>query len=204
MSRKPIYAELEKSSPQQAAIRKYEDLISWQDDPEETTRGIAEYIMGSRQEALVVVMDNVDRLNLDNQLAAFQMTLWFLQVTHAFVILQMRDETYERYKDKPPLDTYRTGVVFHISAPRFVDVVKRRLELSIEYLSKSTEGDKYYEIESGMRIRYSKNDLEGFLSRLYNALFDRRRNISRVLESLAGKDVRRALEIFVAIITPAI
>jgi hypothetical protein len=71
MLRKSIYAELEKSSPQQAAIRKSEDLISWQDDPEETTRGIAEYIIGSRQQALVVVMDNVDRLNLDNQLAAF-------------------------------------------------------------------------------------------------------------------------------------
>jgi hypothetical protein len=40
-----------------------------------------------------------------------------------------------------------------------------------------------------------------FLKRLYNAIFDRRRNISRVLEAVAGKDVRKALEIFVAIIT---
>lgn len=124
-----------------------------------------------------------------------------MQLTRAFVVLQMRDETYERYKDKPPLDTYRTGVIFHISPPRFVDVVKRRLELSIEYLGKENEGDQRYEIESGMRIRYSAQDLQSFLKRLYNALFDRRRNISRVLESIAGKDVRRALEIFGAIIT---
>src|ERR1039457_3571791 len=106
----------------------------------------------------------------------------------------MRDATYERYKDSPPLDTYRTGVIFHISQPRFVDVVKRRLELSIEYLAKDGVKDKTYEIESGMRIRYSAEDLQNFLTRLYNALFDRSRNISRVLEALAGKDVRRALE----------
>lgn len=199
--RKPIYTELERLSPDQAAIRKAEDMLAWQDNAEETTRGIAEYVMGSRMEALVVVMDNVDRLDLQNQLAAFQLTLWFMSLTRAFVVLQMRDETYERYKDKPPLDTYRTGVVFHISPPRFVDVVKRRLELSIEYLAKEEGKDKSYEIESGMRIRYAVQDLQNFLTRLYTALFDRSRNISRVLESIAGKDVRRALEIFGAIIT---
>ncbi|WP_158789999.1 P-loop NTPase fold protein [Granulicella sp. L60] len=199
--KKPIYAELEKASAEKAAIRRAEDMLEWQDNAEDTTRGIAEYIMGSRQEALVVVMDNVDRLDRDNQLAAFQLTLWFLNLTRAFVVLQMRDETYERYKDRPPLDTYRTGVVFHISPPRFIDVVKRRLELSIEYLSKEAGRDKTYEIESGMRIRYSVEELQNFLTRLYNALFDRNRNISRVLEALAGKDVRRALEIFGAIIT---
>jgi hypothetical protein len=198
--RKPLYAQLEKSSSEQAEIRKAEDLIMWQDSLEDTTRGVAEYIMGSNR-SLVVVMDNVDRLDLNNQLSAFQLTLWFMQVTHAFVILQMRDETYERFKDKPPLDTYRSGVVFHISPPRFVDVVKRRLELSIEYLAHAEPEDRFYEIESGLRIRYSNQDLEAFLKRLYVELFHRRRNISRVLEAIAGKDVRKALEIFGTVIT---
>jgi hypothetical protein len=200
-SRKAAYSLMEAASAESANVQRAKDIIEWQDKPEDMTRGIAEYIMGSRNEALVVVMDNVDRLNLDNQLAAFQLTLWFLQLTRAFVILQMRDETYERYKDKPPLDTFRTGIVFHISPPRFVDVVKRRLELSIEYLAKGKEKDRTYAIDSGMRIRYSSDELEGFLKRLYNALFNRRRNIATVLESIAGKDVRRALEIFGAIIT---
>src|ERR1039457_5302122 len=113
----------------------------------------------------------------------------------------MRDETYERFKDQPPLDTFRSGVVFHISPPRFVDVVKRRLELSIEYLSQEQSDDRFYEIETGMRIRYSNRDLAIFLKRLYEELFDRRQNVSRILEASAGKDVRKALEIFGAIIT---
>jgi hypothetical protein len=199
--RKAAYSMLEEVSADSANLQRAKDIIEWSDSPEEMTRGIAEYIMGSRKEALVVVMDNVDRLNLENQLAAFQLTLWFLQLTRAFVILQMRDETYERYRDKPPLDTFRSGIVFHISPPRFVDVVKRRLELSIEYLADERERDRTYQLESGMRIRYSSEELEGFLRRLYSALFDRRRNIATVLESIAGRDVRRALEIFGAIIT---
>jgi hypothetical protein len=94
--RKPIYEELAKTSVEQAAIARANDLATWQDDPEQTARGIAEYLLGSRNEILIVVMDNVDRLDLKNQLAAFQLTLWFLARTRCFVILQMRDETYER------------------------------------------------------------------------------------------------------------
>jgi hypothetical protein len=57
------------------------------------------------------------------------LSLWFLDQSKVFIILQMRDETYERFKNQKPLDTYKSGVVFHISPPRFLDVVKRRLEL---------------------------------------------------------------------------
>ncbi|HVB57925.1 MAG TPA: type I restriction enzyme HsdR N-terminal domain-containing protein [Candidatus Acidoferrales bacterium] len=62
--RKPIYEDLERASPEQAAIARAKDLANWQDDPEETARGIADYILGSRREALIAVMDNVDRLDL--------------------------------------------------------------------------------------------------------------------------------------------
>jgi hypothetical protein len=44
----------------------------------------------------------------------------------AFIILQMRDETYERYKNRPPLDKFRSGITFHIAPPRFIDVGAER------------------------------------------------------------------------------
>jgi hypothetical protein len=199
--RKAIYTDLERSSPEQGAITRASDLARWQDDPEEMVRGIANYILGIRQEVLIGVMDNVDRLDLKSQLHAFQLALWFMRRTHCFVILQMRDETYERYKNQPPLDTFRTAVTFHISPPRFIDVVKKRLELSLEYLATEAQEKQTYMIESGARITYPKSELGRFLRDLYVELFDRKRNISRVLEAVAGRDVRRALEMFVSIIT---
>jgi hypothetical protein len=199
--RKGIYDELAKVSPEHSGIQRANDLAKWQDDQREFARGIAEYVIGSRREILVTVMDNVDRLDLDSQLNAFQVTLSFMALTKAFVILQMRDETYERFKDKPPLDTYRSGITFHISPPRFIDVVKRRLELSLEYLTKEAKDVQRYTLESGVRIAYPKTELGMFLRELYIDLFERRHNISRILESLAGWDVRRALEMFVSVIT---
>src|ERR1035438_9017334 len=125
-------------------------------------------------------MDNVDRLDLAGQLTAFNVALSFMALTKCFVILQMRDETYERYKDKPPLDTYRSGITFHISPPRFIDVVKRRLELSLEYLTQNAEDVQRYTLESGLRIAYPKTELGIFLGHLYVDLFERRHNISRI------------------------
>lgn len=181
-----------------------EDLSKWQEDPQRLAVGICRYFAGDRGdqgEVVIVVMDNVDRLDLSNQLAAFQLALWFLDRSQAFIILQMRDETYERFKGRPPLDTFRTGVTFHITPPRFLDVVKRRLELSLEYLANHTDDRLEYSLSSGARIVYPNSMLGEFLKGIYLEIFERKQNVSRILQGIAGLDVRRALEMFVAILT---
>ena len=199
--RKPIYDDVSDWSPERAAILRNEDLQKWQDDPKDYASGLANYILGQRQEVLIVVMDNVDRLDLKSQLDVFQLALWFMSETKAFVILQMRDETYERFKSLPPLDTFRSGIAFHISPPRFIDVVRKRLDLSLAYLSSRTDQNQTYILPSGVRITVPTSELGRFLQELYIELFEKRQTISRVLESLSGKDVRRALDMFVSIIT---
>ena len=198
---KGVYEALRKASQEREEIARAEDLRRWHDDPRELARGIAEYVLGSRREVLAVVLDNVDRLDLNEQLSAFQLALSFMAETKSFVILQMRDETYERFKNRPPLDTFRSGITFHISPPRFVDVVKRRLELSLEYLSAQAREVQSYTLQTGLRITYPKSAVGIFLHELYLELFERTHNIPRILESLAGSDARKALEMFVSIIT---
>jgi hypothetical protein len=135
---KGIYEGLRVISEEKAALRRIEDLSVWKADPQKLTFGLSRYLGGNKRESVVAVMDNVDRRNLDDQLDAFQLALWFMKESRAFVILQLRDETYERFKNQPPLDTYRSGVGFHISPPRFIDVVKKRLDLSMEFLVSHT------------------------------------------------------------------
>jgi len=199
--RRGIYAELRKLSNADEQRTRAQDLQKWQEDPQRLAFGICRHFSGDRQEVVVVVMDNVDRLDLKNQLAAFQLALWFLDQSRVFVILQMRDETYERFKDQPPLDTFRSGVTFHITPPRFLDVVKRRLELSLEYLARNTEERLEYYLSSGAKIIYPNSMLGEFLKGIYLELFERKHNVSRVLQGIAGRDVRRALEMFVSILT---
>jgi hypothetical protein len=176
------------------------DIATWQDNPFEFAEGIAHYAISTKKN-LIVVMDNVDKLDLTNQLLAFQLSLWFMEKTRAFTILQMRDETYERYKNKKPLDTFRAGIAFHIAPPRFIDVIKRRLELGVEYLAAHAAEKQEYTLDNGVRVVLPKGELGNFLHSLYGLLFGQRTNVARVLEALSGRDVRKALEMFVSIVT---
>lgn len=56
-------------------------------------------------------------------------------------------------------------------------------------------------LDNGARVILPKNELGNFLKTLYSVIFGRRANVARVLEALAGRDVRKALEMFVSIVT---
>jgi hypothetical protein len=146
---KGIYDSLRAVSEEKAALQRIEDLSRWKEDPQKLAFGLCRYLGGNRREVVVAVMDNVDRRNLQDQLDAFQLALWFMKESRAFVILQLRDETYERFKDQPPLDTFRSAVGFHISPPRFIDVVKKRLDLSMAFLVSQTADHLSYSLPMG-------------------------------------------------------
>src|SRR5215813_890300 len=199
--RRGYYETLRTASHEDEIRARATDLATWQADPIALAEGIAEYISGIKQKNLVVVMDNVDKLDLQTQLDAFQLSLWFMDRSKAFVILQMRDETYERYKNRRPLDTFRSGIAFHIAPPRFIDVVKRRLDLAVEYLAAHAGSTQEYMLDNGARVILPKGEFGNFLRTIYVLLFAHRTNVARVLESLAGRDTRKALEMFAAIVT---
>jgi hypothetical protein len=199
--RRAYYEQMRKISEAEEVRARATDIAGWQSDPQTLVGGVGAYLQGRKDKNLVVVLDNVDKLELQNQLDAFQLALWLMARTKAFVILQMRDETYERYKNRPPLDTFRSGIAFHIAPPRFIDVIKRRLELGLEYLNEHVAERQEYVLDNGVRVILPKGDLGNFLKALYGIIFGRRTNVARVLEALAGKDVRRAMEMFVSIVT---
>ena len=199
--RAAFYRRMENAQAGRGELEKARDIEGWRTDPLKLTRGISRYLQGDRGENLIVVFDNVDRRESEGQLAAFQTALWFMDQTRCLVILQMRDSTFEAYKNEPPLDTYRTGQIFHISPPRFVDVVKRRLELSLEYLASQAPEQVTFSPKAGATFKYPKSRAGDFLTGIYHELFNSRNNVSRVLEALAGRNVRKALDMFFAIIT---
>lgn len=199
--RKAFYDRMEAAQGGRGALERARDIEQWRLDPLKLTRGIARYLQGDRAENLIVVFDNVDRREAEAQLAAFQTALWFMDQTRCLVILQMRDSTFEAYKHQPPLDTYRTGQIFHISPPRFIDVVKRRLEISLEVLADEAPEQVRFQTKTGITISYPKSRSGEFLKSIYFELFQRPNNIARVLEALAGRNVRKALDMFMAILT---
>ena len=199
--RQAFYDRMNAASPNRGDLERARDIEQWRQDPIILSDCVSRYLQGDRGENLIVVFDNVDRRDTADQLACFQLALWFMGRTRALLLLQMRDVTFEVYKNEPPLDTYRSGLIFHISPPRFIDVVRRRLELSLESLAGEAPDIVTYILPSGSRISYPKTRAGEFLNAIYSEVFQRPRNISTVLEALSGRNVREALGMFMSIIT---
>lgn len=177
-----------------------DDLAKWIDDPNHLVKGVLRYFGGDCGKRIVVVFDNSDKRDRDQQLQIFQEVQHFRSAHHCFCILAMRDETYDRYKNEPPLDAYLTPFAFRVSPPRFLDVAKRRLELIIEDITANAPKRLEYHLPNGVRISYPATDLGAYLMGVYSSLFHPSKRIRLVLEALAGRDVRRALQMFAEIL----
>ena len=160
---------------------------------------LARYLTETMHRPLIIAFDNVDRRESDQQLKIFQAAQWFRRETRAFSLLTLRDVTFERYKNEPPLDAFAQINNFYIRPPRFSLVLQKRLALAIEYGLKDLE-----EIEqstsSGLRIRYSKDQLGLFLQNVYDALFVGENQVGRIVDALAERNVRDALGMFARIL----
>ncbi|MDR6513337.1 hypothetical protein J2792_004231 [Novosphingobium capsulatum] len=187
-------------SEEKIRIRVAEALSKCIDDPQKFSQEICRYINGDQSKVVVVVFDNVDKLDSGDQIRVFQAAQWFRAKTRSFCLLPLRDETYERYKNRPPLDAFINAIHFTIEPPRFIDVVRKRLELCLEYIANSAPKTLSYSLPDGKKITYPATRLGEFLKTLYLDIFRSGRRISWLLEALAGRDVRHALEMFTRII----
>ena len=144
---------------------------------------------------LIVAFDNVDRRESGQQLHIFQAAQWFRRETHAFTLLTLRDVTFERFKDQPPLDAFAQISNFYIRPPRFALVLQKRLRLAISVgLQEVAKVEQT--TSSGMRFRYNKDQLGTFLLTVYDALFGGDQEVGRIVDALAERDVRDALGMF--------
>jgi GTPase SAR1 family protein len=191
-----IYNKARELDPIGWEMRLADELKMFSENPTKFAFSICRYLIGDTRSAVVVVFDNVDERDRELQLHVFKLAQWFRAETRAFVILPLRDETYEQYKSEPPLDTVINSMHFLISPPRFVDVIRKRLELLIQFLASNTADVLSYTLPGGISIVYPRTNLGEYLKSLYLDIFSGGRRISWLLEALSGKNVRESLLMF--------
>lgn len=195
-----VYEELAEQNLELSAQAKADDRRRWLADNKLRTQGICRYFGQDRRETVIIVLDNVDRQSTDDQIRLFELALWFMDFTKAFLILNLRDDTFERFRDKKPFDAFRTGVSFHVPPPRFIDVVKRRIELIGRYIAAGLKSRLEFSTTSNLRFTYDKKKLSEFLQKLYLEIFDDSANVGKFIQGISGRDVRKGLEIFDAVL----
>jgi hypothetical protein len=156
---------------------------------------LGRYVSGNANRPLIIAFDNVDRRESGQQLHIFQAAQWFRSETKAFALLTLRDVTFERFKNEPPLDAFAQISNFYIRPPRFALVLQKRLRLAINVGLKDLEIVEQAS-SSGMRFKYSKDQLGTFLQTVYDSLFGGEQQVGRIVDALAERDLREALGMF--------
>jgi hypothetical protein len=172
-------------------------ILSLQSNAVDYAKALCRFVCGDRGKLLVVVFDNCDKRDRDEQLAMFQAARWLQSQIKCLIILPIRDVTYEAYRDTPPLDTAIKDLIFRIEPPPFSAVLRKRIALVLaEVKTNSKERILEYTLPNGMRVEYPATDLGYYLATIFKSLYEHDKLLRSLLLGLAGRDLRKAMEIF--------
>lgn len=168
----------------------------------ETALSYTRYCGTERGKLVVIVLDNCDKRTLPEQLLMFQAAQWLQNEFRSLIILPLREETYDNYRDRPPLDTALKDMVFRIEPPLFNYVLHSRVQLVLkEMIRNSSSNTLSYSLPNGFNVEYSKDERSYYLTSIVNSIFVHDAQIRRMIVGLSGRNIRRALEIFLEFCT---
>jgi hypothetical protein len=173
-----------------------ERLESIMDDANVTAKAFVRYLANERGKLAIIVFDNCDKKNRDEQLLMFDVAQWVQREFKALVILPLREETYDNHRDEAPLDTALKDLVFRIEPPGFQAVLVRRLQLALAELSNKGAKKFKFNLPNGYTVEYPASDQAYFLTSIVRSIFEHDKHIRRLITGLSGRNLRRALEIF--------
>lgn len=187
--------KLYSSQPEVFDIKLAEYIQEVQRDERAVANAYVRFTCSERGKLLVVVLDNCDKKTRDEQLLMFEAAQWLQKEFRCLVILPLRDETYDNHRDQPPLDTALKDLVFRIEPPMFQHVLIRRMQLALKLLAHGKE-KLHFSLPNGISVEYPKSDQAFYLTSIVKTLFEHDRFARRLIIGLAGRNIRRALEIF--------
>lgn len=154
------------------------------------------FCCGEREKLCLIVLDNCDKKTRDEQLLMFEAAQWLQKEFRCLVILPLRDETYDNHRDQPPLDTVLKDMVFRIEPPLFQSVLMSRVQLALQAMSSSSSEKLSFSLPNGFHVDYPKSEQAFYLTSIIKSLFEHDRFARRMIVGLAGRNMRKALEIF--------
>jgi energy-coupling factor transporter ATP-binding protein EcfA2 len=179
----------------------YKVLLKCQDDLHTSAVCHTRHFGNERGQTIVVVFDNADKGPRDEQLLMFEVAQWLQQEFRVLVVLPIREETYDNYRDVPPLDTALKDLVFRIEPPVFQQALIKRIQIALDEIANKSERNRTYELSNGFKIKYNETERSYYLASLVGSIFEYDSYARRLILGLAGNNLRRVFEIFVEFCT---
>lgn len=140
----------------------------------------------------IIVLDNCDKRNKDEQLLMFQVAQWLRTTYKCIVILPMRDNTYDLYRDEPPLDTVVKDLVFRIDPPDLLKVIQARLDYIIRITNQTAST---YILQNGISVSIKKSELIEYFKCIMLAIRNNRM-ASNIFYRLSDRNTRNGIQLF--------
>ena len=159
------------------------------------------YLSTERGKLLVIVLDNCDKRLRDEQLLMFEAAQWLQKEFRGLVVLPLREETYDNHRNEPPLDTALKDLVFRIEPPPFQRILISRVQMVMRDMQKGGLKTLKYKLPNGIQVEYPASDQAYYLTSIMRSIFEHNLHVRRLIVGLSGRNMRRALEIFLEFCT---
>lgn len=182
----------EKSSDRYKEIL-FEELTKLQSNAINVLGAMIDFVYKQKGKLFVIVLDNCDKRNREDQLLMFEVATWLKNSFPCIVFLPLRDTTYDQYRNEPPLDTVIKDLIFRIDPPLLDRVIQERLNYALREIQ--GQGGKFsYLTGNGIRVECSRAEVAYYLRSIIASLFQDQL-FRRIISGLAGRNIRKGLEI---------
>ena len=172
----------------------YDELTALQNDKNKTLNEYMNYLYCGSNKLFVIVLDNCDKRNREDQLLMFEVATWLKQTFPCMIFLPLRDTTYDQYCNEPPLDTVINDLVFRVDPPLLERVIYARLNYALREI-KNNDEKFYYYLPNGVKVECSRGEVGIYIKCIVLSLFQDN-TFRRIVTGLAGRNIRKGLEIF--------
>lgn len=176
-------------------------LFALTNDLHKSALALARYLTAQSGKLLVIVLDNSDKRLRDEQLLMFEAAQWLQREFTGLVVLPLREETYDNHRNEPPLDTALKDMVFRIEPPLFQAILQSRIQMALSSIATKGNRTLRYNLPNGMHVDYPASEQAYYLSSIMRSIFEHGLHVRRLIVGLSGRNMRRALEIFLEFCT---
>ncbi len=171
-----------------------DEIFSLKKNLDITSKAYTRYLCSERAKLFIIVLDNTDKRELSDQLLMFEVASWLKEHFNCLVFLPLRDTTFDNFRKQPPLDTVIKDFVFRIDPPLLKEVIFARIKYALREMAKGSS-KLSFTLPNGIVVEYPASDQGYYLTSIVRSLFEST-YFSRLISGLAGRDIRKGLEIF--------
>lgn len=158
------------------------------------------YLIKERRKRIIVIIDNADQYSIMIQEKVFLYAHSLSRNSNCGIIFSLREGYYYKWRNKPPFDAYESNV-YHITAPKYSEVLLRRINYTLEHLNKLA-GTTSSVTRKGLKIEISNQSVIEFLSGLKDSLFsDKNSELIDYLSFTTYPNIREGLRVFKQFLT---